>query len=98
MSSYGRPSSSLPSGNIRCSCVFSIDHPTLKLNKLKSTSEKDQQVGFMQILAGCMTGIRNPRAHEHRHFDEPNAALEMLALANHLMRLVGNATRSRSRK
>jgi hypothetical protein len=45
-----------------------------------------------------MTGIRNPRAHEHNYLDEPHAALELLALANHLFRLVMQATRTRGRK
>ncbi len=72
--------------------VFSLKNPILKLNKLKTESQKNQQLGYMQIYSGCMTGIRNPRAHEHRYLDEPSAALEMLSLANHLMRLVRKAT------
>jgi uncharacterized protein (TIGR02391 family) len=77
---------------------FSVKDPLLKLNSLKTQSQQDQQQGYMQIFAGCMTGIRNPRAHEHRHLDEPHAALEMLALANHLMRQAGAATRARRRR
>jgi uncharacterized protein (TIGR02391 family) len=77
--------------------AFSPASPVLKLNPLTTQSQKDQQLGYMQILAGCMTGVRNPRAHEHRYLDEPHIALELLALANHLSRLVNAATRSRRR-
>jgi uncharacterized protein (TIGR02391 family) len=78
--------------------VFSLNSPVLKLNRLQTDSQRNQQNGYMQILAGCMTGIRNPRAHEHQHPDEPHVAIEMLALANHLMRLVAGATKSRKKK
>ena len=54
---------------------------------------KDEQRGYMDIFAGSMTGIRNPRAHEHDLADEPEVALELLVLANHLMRKLDAATR-----
>lgn len=77
--------------------VFSLKNPILKINALKTVSQHDQQLGYMDIFAGCMTGIRNPRAHEHRYLDEPYVALELLALANHLLRMVNNAKRSHRR-
>ncbi|MFH0846918.1 MAG: TIGR02391 family protein [Chloroflexota bacterium] len=75
--------------------VFSEKNPMLKLNNLKTKSEKDEQVGYMQIFGGCMTGIRNPRAHEHQKVDSPEVALELLVWANHLMRTVDNAKRTK---
>jgi uncharacterized protein (TIGR02391 family) len=78
--------------------TFSPKRPHLKLSDLKSQSKIDQQQGYMDIFAGAMTGIRNPRAHVHKYLDEPHAALELLSLANHLLRLVTGATRSRFKK
>jgi uncharacterized protein (TIGR02391 family) len=75
--------------------TFSPKGPLLKLNALETDSERDQQLGYMDIFAGCMTGIRNPRAHEHRYLDEPEVAIELLALANHLLRMVNSAKRTR---
>lgn len=75
--------------------VFSANKPKLKINRLKSQSQRDEQLGYMQIFAGCMTGIRNPRAHDHKHEDGPEVALEMVVWANHLMRRARLATRSR---
>ena len=58
----------------------------LRINDLGSSSKKDEQRGYMDIFAGVMAGIRNPRAHEHELEDEPEVALELIILANHLMR------------
>ncbi|MBI4298144.1 MAG: TIGR02391 family protein [Chloroflexi bacterium] len=78
--------------------AFSADNPVMKLNSLRSTSDKDEQRGYMDLYAGGMTGIRNPRAHEHRLEDTPESALEMLTIANHLMRKLESSRRSRIQK
>ena len=72
--------------------VFSAKAPLLKLNEFKSQSDKDEHNGYREIFAGVMTGIRNPRAHEHLVKDNPPVALELLTVANHLMRRLENAT------
>ena len=71
--------------------ALSEDSPVLKLNALRSESEKNEQAGFMHIFAGSMRGIRNPRAHEPGFIDDPRGALELLAFANHLMRKLQTA-------
>lgn len=42
----------------------------------------------MQIFAGCMTGIRNPRAHDADWEDTEQRALQLLVFANHLIERV----------
>ena len=74
--------------------VFSARSPVLRFNSLESQSDKYEQLGYMDIFAGSMTGIRNPRAHENDLIDEPEVALEMLVLANNLMRKLDNSTKS----
>lgn len=78
--------------------VLNKDKPVLKLSDLRTSTEVDEQEGYAFIFAGCMLGIRNPRAHTHDLKDEPKAALEMLAWANHLMRVIGRAKRTRQRR
>ena len=77
--------------------AFSANDPYLRLNKLKTRSQQDEQLGYMQIFAGSMIGVRNPRAHEHHIRDDPKTALELLTLANHLIGKVKRASRSRKR-
>lgn len=67
--------------------AFSLNNPVLRLNDLATQSEKDQQRGYMEMFAAVITGIRNPRAHEHAYLDDPITALELLGLANHLVRM-----------
>ena len=78
--------------------VFSVERPVLRLNGLRRVSERDEQTGYRFMLAGAMTGIRNPRAHEHTLRDQADVALEMLVMANHLMRVVRRSTRVRRRR
>ena len=72
--------------------AFSLNKPVLKLNDLKTQSQKDQQRGYMEMFAAVITGVRNPRAHEYAYLDDPVTALELLGLANHLVRIARSAT------
>ncbi len=78
--------------------VFSDKSPILKFNDLRTSSQRNEQAGYMMILAGCMLGVRNPRAHEHELSDSPNVAMELLIWANHLMRMVDSSKRARRQK
>ena len=51
-------------GSVLMKTALSAKCPTLKLNAGTTQSERDEQLGYMEIMAGSMTGIRNPRAHE----------------------------------
>lgn len=75
--------------------VFSSKKPLLKLNEGISTSEQNEQLGYMQIFAGCMTGIRNPRAHDSDWEDTEQRALQLLVFANHLIERVYMAEKSK---
>lgn len=52
------PSSSL-TGSKLMQMAFSRERPLLRLNQGSSASEADEQLGYMQLFAGCMTGVRN---------------------------------------
>ena len=70
--------------------VFSENHPIIKLNDMSTKSELDEQKGFMQIFAGCMTGIRNPRAHEEEWADTERNALYLISFADYLLQRIKN--------
>jgi uncharacterized protein (TIGR02391 family) len=72
--------------------VFREEAPIIKLNELKTQSDKDEQEGFMFLYMGAMVGIRNPKAHENIIQTDPYKTLEYLALASLLMRRVEEGT------
>ena len=76
--------------------VFSENSPVLMLNSFQTESDKNEQQGYMHIYAGVMTGIRNPRTHQHETLDSPRDAVERLVIANHLLRILDSSTHSES--
>ncbi len=94
----GRSGDALRDGQALMMNTFADAHPVLRLNRLRSQSERDEQMGYKFIYAGAMTGIRNPRAHEHDLRDDPDMALEMLVLANHLTRMLRRSSRPKVRR
>jgi len=68
--------------------TFNEDQPIIKLNKLLTRSELDEQEGFRFLFMGAMVGIRNPKAHDEIRQINLYRTLEYLAFASLLMRRV----------
>lgn len=64
--------------------AFSPANPVIRLSPMQSLSDKDEQQGYMQIFAGAMTGIRNPKAHTNLNPDQ-RKTLHLISLASLLM-------------
>ena len=64
--------------------TFSLNKPVIVLDDLSTQIGKDIQRGYMQIFAGSMTGIRNPKAHDNVTIDATRA-IHFLFLASLLM-------------
>jgi uncharacterized protein (TIGR02391 family) len=64
--------------------AFSLNNPIIRLSDLSNESERNIQQGYMQIFAGAMTGIRNPKAHANLNPDRPRT-IHLLMLASLLM-------------
>lgn len=77
--------------------AFSEKAPLLAITPRKTESEKNEHSGYRSIFVGSMLGIRNPRHHDDLQ-DEPDAALEMLMMANHLLRVANRAKKTRPKK
>jgi uncharacterized protein (TIGR02391 family) len=67
------------------------DAGPIKLNSLKSESEKDEQRGYQFMLAGAMSAVRNPRGHEFGQFDPAEMCLDHLSLASLFIRRLEDA-------
>jgi uncharacterized protein (TIGR02391 family) len=64
--------------------AFSLQKPIIRLTELATETDKGIQQGYMQIMAGAMTGIRNPKAHGNLNPDSTKA-LHLICLASLLM-------------
>lgn len=64
--------------------TFSLKSPVIVLADLSTDSGRNEQQGYMDIFAGAMTGIRNPKAHNNVVIDE-NRTIHLLYLASLLM-------------
>jgi len=71
-------------GSSLMTTAFSLANPVIRLTPLISETDKNIQQGYMQIFAGSMVGIRNPKAHGNLHPDKKRT-LHLLSLASLLM-------------
>ena len=67
--------------------AFGGQSPKIKINKMETTSERDEQKGYEQILRGIYCGIRNPRAHEQCQ-DIKEVADSIIIFINYLAEMI----------
>ncbi len=70
--------------------AFSLKQPVIRLADLATDTGRNIQQGYMQIFAGAMTGIRNPKAHRNLAIEESRAE-HFLYLASLLMHKLDEA-------
>jgi uncharacterized protein (TIGR02391 family) len=72
--------------------ALSLKDPKLILSELETESGRNDQVGFMQIIQGAFTGIRNPNAHSIHHDLTEQQAGQYLVLASLLAQRITEAS------
>lgn len=80
-------------GTALMNTIFSPGNPVLRFEDISTQSGKDVQAGYMQIFAGAMQGIRNPKAHENLYIQK-DTAIKRLILASLLMDKVDEAVQN----
>lgn len=70
--------------------MFTPKDPLLIFESIKSESGRNVQQGYMDIFAGAMIGIRNPKAHENQTITR-DAAVKRLIFASLLMDKIDEA-------
>lgn len=72
--------------------ALSPQSPMLVLSTIDTESGRNDQVGFMQIISGAFTGIRNPKAHSLQHDLTPLKVGQYLVFASLLARRLTEAS------
>ncbi|APX11020.1 TIGR02391 family protein [Tateyamaria omphalii] len=74
------------SGTSGMRVAFNNKEPKLVWSDRTNDAERDEQEGYSHIFAGAMLGIRNPVTHEFGWVSDEQTALELLVVAQHLLR------------
>jgi uncharacterized protein (TIGR02391 family) len=67
--------------------AFGGDSPRLRINKLQTETEKNEQQGIESILRGMYQAIRNPRSHEQIE-DKQETADEIIYFINYILSII----------
>ncbi len=61
--------------------AFSPGNPIIRIASPASKSGHDTQQGYMEIYAGVMTGIRNPKAHDNEMITKEDALRKLMMIS-----------------
>ncbi|MGA4191082.1 TIGR02391 family protein [Ralstonia nicotianae] len=71
---------------------FSLKAPILAFSDLSDETKRNEQLGFMEMLAAYAKGVRNPLAHTHGKLEEAQKAFEYLCMASLFCRRIDDAS------
>lgn len=88
-----RPGEPVPDGEAAMTTVFSSNNPLIEFCNRSTTTGQNKQKGFMQMLAGAMSALRNPKAHSNTETLSEEEAFRRLATASMLMYAIDEAVK-----
>ena len=69
--------------------AFSVNNPIIAITDCKTISGQDTQKGYMEIFAGVMTGIRNPKAHDNNDINQEDALRKLILISLLMFKIDG---------
>ena len=88
-----KPNVPVPDGEAAMTTVFSSNNPLIEFCDRSTTTGQNKQKGFMQMLAGAMSALRNPKAHSNAEQISEEEAFRRLATASMLMYAIDDAVK-----
>ena len=85
-----KPGEKVPDGDAAMKTVFSANAPLVEFCDRSTDSGANTQKGFMEMLAGAMSALRNPKAHANITIDREDA-MRRLIFASMLMYKIDEA-------
>jgi len=85
-----KPEEKVPDGDAAMKTVFSANTPLIEFCDRSTDSGSNTQKGFMEMLAGAMSALRNPKAHANITISRDDA-MRRLMFASMLMYKIDEA-------
>jgi len=88
-----KPGCKVPDGESAMTTVFSSNNPLITFCDQSTETGVNKQKGYMQMLAGAMSALRNPKAHSNNEIITAEEAYRRLATASMLMYAIDEAVK-----
>jgi len=86
-----KPGEKIPDGDTAMTTVFSTNNPLVEFCNRSTETGYNKQKGYMQMLAGAMSALRNPKAHSNAEILSADEGYRRLATASMLMYAIDEA-------
>lgn len=86
-----RPGEDIPDGESAMTTVFSAKNPIVEFCDQSTLSGQNKQKGYMQMLSGAISALRNPKAHSNEETLSADEAYRRLVTASMLMYAIDDA-------
>lgn len=88
-----KPGEKIPDGDTAMNTVFSAQSPLVEFCDRNTLSGQNKQKGYMQMLAGAISALRNPKAHSNTEVLSAKESYRRLATASMLMYAIDDAVK-----
>lgn len=88
-----KPGEKIPDGDKVMTTVFSANSPLIEFCNRNTQSGQNKQKGYMDMLSGAISALRNPKAHSNSEILSAKEAYRRLAVASMLMYAIDDAVK-----